>query len=89
MEYERGFKRGVEAAGDYNSSTTHPFQDPKQALIHGFALALSEVAQRSSSSSEVIVNAAHGFGLTIAMVRKAGTDPYDLKFLRRAGVPRG
>lgn len=60
-------------------------QDPKEAWLHGFAVALAEV-HRLSGNSSGIVEAARVAQLTLAEAKKAGTDPYDLRELRRAGI---
>ena len=54
---------------------------PPDEFLNGFAIALATV-QRMHDDPTAVKDAIEGNGLTIADLRKAGVDPYDLNVLR-------
>jgi len=60
-------------------------QQPADALTQGICLALAEMHRLHGDSSGVC-EVARAAGITIQEAKQAGTNPYDWKELRRAGV---
>lgn len=63
----------------------------KGEWIAGFAVGLAEMHRLliGGCDSSGVVNVARNAGLTLLRAKRAGVSDFDLKELRRAGVPRG
>ena len=57
-----------------------------RAWICGFATALAELHRRQESSTSVC-EVARDAGVTLERAREAGVEPFDLRELRKAGIP--
>lgn len=60
-------------------------KDPS-SMTRGMALALAEI-YRTSRDSSAVREVARAANLTIAEMKRAGVDPYDLRALKQAGIP--
>jgi hypothetical protein len=63
----------------------HRLTHPGTAWIHGYAVALAEM-HRLGGHSSTVCEAARAAGLTLRDAKGAGTDPFDLRELKKAGV---
>lgn len=85
------FRLGDCVAGKLNVGRNKPrrnkqkLQSPKDALTQGMAVALAEMHRLHGDSSGVC-DVARAAGITLAEAKLAGTDPYDWKELKKAGV---
>ena len=62
---------------------------PADTWVQGFATALAEMHRRlpGGSDSSGVCEVAHNAGITIEIAKDAGVSPFDLRELKRAGVP--
>ena len=65
----------------------HAIRSYDDGVTQGMALALAEM-QRACGQDSAVVEVANAAGLTLEECKKVGVDPYDLKALKKAGVPR-
>jgi ribose 5-phosphate isomerase RpiB len=64
-------------------------RNERDAWLSGFAVALAEIHRQllNGNNSTGICAAARGAGLTLASARAAGVSAFDLKELKKAGIP--
>jgi len=82
-DWKKGVLAAAEIADDYNSSTTHPYR-----LGDCVAGKLNVRRGKARPNKEKLQQPADALtqGITIQEAKQAGTNPYDWKELRRAGV---